>query len=70
MFFFIVYDDFDWLLLGFDQGFEILFSKVGLEGCWGNVIWVKFSYFLSIKVVFGLYLVIFFVMCVFMFWVL
>lgn len=61
---FIAHDDFDWLLSGFDQGFETPFSKAGSEGRWGNVIWAKFSHLLSIKAAFGLYLVAFSAMCV------
>ncbi|WP_313457069.1 hypothetical protein [Stenotrophomonas sp.] len=61
---FIAHDDFDWLLSGFDQGFETPFSKALSEGRWGNVIWAKFSHFLSIKAAFGLYLVAFSAMCV------
>jgi len=59
----IAHDDFDWLLSGFDQGFETPFSKAGSEGRWGNVVWAKFSHLLSIKAAFGLYLVAFSAMC-------
>ncbi|GEM_PF-1525812 len=61
---FIAHDDFDWLLSGFDQGFETPFSKAGSEGRWGNFLWSKFSPNLSIQAAFGLYLVAFSLMCV------
>lgn len=61
---FIAHDDFDWLLSGFDQGFETPFSKAGSEGRWGNYAWSKVSHHLSIKAAFGLYLVLFSLMCI------
>lgn len=60
---FVAHDDFDWLLSGFDQGFETPFSKAGSEGRWGNFVWSKFSHYLSVKAAFGLYLVAFSIMC-------
>ncbi|MNU49377.1 hypothetical protein D3C71_383170 [compost metagenome] len=61
---FVAHDDFDWLLSGFDQGFETPLSKAGSEGRWGNVIWAQFSHLLGIRAAFGLYLVSFSLMCV------
>lgn len=61
---FVAHDEFDWLLSGFDQGFETPLSKAGSEGRWGNFVWAKFSHHLSIKGAFGLYLVAFSTMCV------
>lgn len=61
---FIAHDEFDWLLSGFDQGFETPLSKAGSEGRWGNFIWAQVSHLLSLKAAFGLYLVAFSFMCI------
>ncbi|MGN7837795.1 hypothetical protein [Stenotrophomonas sp. 22385] len=60
---YIAHDDYDWLLKGFDQGFESPFSKAGSEGRWGNFAWSQISHYLNGYSAFGLYLVLFSMLC-------
>lgn len=63
---YIAHDDYDWLLKGFDQGFETPFSKAGSEGRWGNFVWSQVSHHLNGYSAFGLYLVLFSSLCLVM----
>lgn len=60
---YIAHDDYDWLLKGFDQGFETPFSKAGSEGRWGNFAWSQVSHHLNGFSAFALYLVSFSALC-------
>lgn len=61
---FIAHDDYDWLNSGFDQGFESPWSKSFSEGRWGNFLWSKVSYHLNGYSAFGIYLILYSLMCI------
>jgi len=63
---FIAHDEYDWLLKGFDQGFETPLSKAGSEGRWGNYVWSQVSHYLNSYSAFALYLGLFSAMCLVM----
>lgn len=60
---YVAHDEYDWLLKGFNQGFESPLSKAGSEGRWGNYVWSQVSHHLTIYSAFGIYLVLFSAMC-------
>ncbi len=63
---YVAHDEYDWLLKGFDQGFETPLSKAGSEGRWGNFVWSQVSHHLTTYSAFGIYLVLFSSMCLVM----
>lgn len=63
---FVAHDEYDWLLKGFDQGFETPLSKAGSEGRWGNFLWSQVSHHLNTYSAFGIYLALFSAMCLVM----